>query len=132
MQLFPSSGYNFMRFGLTGMALGIVGIGLFPTEGLVFSHFLHQLTAYVVVGISFIGMFFLGKIVPNVYPKGFVFSSAALGVTCLLVVLVYTPIHLEFAWMELILFFLLGIWIGFLGHETEQYVRRQPVAGREG
>jgi hypothetical protein len=132
MRLFPSSGYNFTRLGLTGMALGIVGIGLFPTEGLVFSHFLHQLTAYVVVGISFTGMFFLGKIVPNVYPKGFVYFSTVLGVICLLVVLVYTPIQLEFAWMELILFSLLGVWIGCLGHETKQYVRRQPVAGREG
>jgi hypothetical protein len=60
MRLFPSSGYNFTRFGLTGMALGIVDIGL--SDGrMVFSHFLHQLTAYVVVGIKLIGMFFLGK-----------------------------------------------------------------------
>ena len=132
MQLYPSSGYNFMRFGLTGIGLSIVGIGLFPTEGLPFSHFLHQSTAYVVVGISFVGMFFLSKIVPTVYPKGFIYGSAALGVLCLVVIISYTPIHLEFAWMELILFFLIGVWIGSLGHETEKYVRRQPAIARHG
>jgi hypothetical protein len=127
MRLFPSWGYNLMRFGLTGMGLGIVGIGLFPTEGLVFSHFLHLLTANTVVGVSFIGMFFLNRIVPNIYPKGFVYFSKALGVICLLVIVVYIPIQLEFAWMELILFCLLGVWIGFFGHETKRYVRRQPI-----
>jgi hypothetical protein len=37
--------YNFIHFDLTGIGLGIVGVGLFPTEGVRFSHELHMVRA---------------------------------------------------------------------------------------
>jgi hypothetical protein len=125
--LFPQRGYDWLRFGLTGTCIGIVGVGLFPTEGLSFSHDLHIFSAYLMAVLFILGMLLIDNIAPNIYPKTFIYSARVLGVVCILVFAANLMKYLEFVPMELILFMFFGVWVFYFRSETKQYIRKQVL-----
>jgi len=126
---FRLSSYDLIRIGLTGASVGIIGVGLFPTEGLFLSHELHLLSAHVMTLLCVIGMLFLPIIAPDIYPKNFIYLSRASGIICIVIWLADRFHIISFTAMELLLFSIFGIWIGIFSEYTKQYARRQdPVA----
>jgi hypothetical protein len=124
---FPSSGFNIIRFGLTGIGLGIVGVGLFPTEGLPFSHEMHLLSAHVMAVLCILGMLLISVITPNIFPTNFVYFSGVLGIICILAIVAHFAQRLQFVAMELMLFGLFGVWVFFFRFQTKHYVRQQLI-----
>jgi hypothetical protein len=122
--MFAWRSYNFIRFGLTGLGLGIVGVGLFPTEGLRFSHELHMVSAYVMAVLCILGMLLLSLIAPNIYPSRFVYFSAGLGALCILAIVAHFTGFIGFVPMELTLFALFGAWVFFFRAATKQFFRQ--------
>jgi hypothetical protein len=126
-KLFPPAGFQWIRIGLTGIGLGIIGVGLFPTEGLSFSHDLHLASAYGMSGLTILGMLTLNLLAPNIYPQQVVNVSRALGVLCVLIVIAHFAGLLSFVVMELILFAFFGGWMFYFRYHTMQYVRQQVI-----
>lgn len=126
-KLFPTRGFEIVRLGITGIGLGIVGVGLFPTEGLSFSNGLHLLSAYGVSILCVLGMLGLHLIVPNIYDARFTLVSRVMGGGAVMVALSHFFGPLGFTPMELILFAICGVWIFYFRHATKQYVRQQVI-----
>ncbi|MFN8374906.1 MAG: hypothetical protein U0694_18775 [Anaerolineae bacterium] len=127
INLFPPRGYDILRFGITGTCLGIIGVGLFPTEGSAFSHNLHLFSAYTMAVLYIAGMLLLEVIAPNIYPKSFVYIARGFGVLCIVLFVANLAKVLAFVPMELLLFAAFGLWIFAFRYETKQYVRKTAL-----
>lgn len=125
---FPRHGYNIIRYGLVSTAVLIMGIGLYPSAINPLSDFVHNAIANILSVIVVLGMFLLGWIAPNVYPKRFVQLSLGFGGLCVVVfVLHYVLGVINFVAFEIILFLLFGAWLYLFMQESKTYIRQQDI-----
>lgn len=123
---FPPRGLQILRFTLTGIAIGIIGVGLFPASITRLSATLHNLSAHGITILFILLMLGLRWIAPNIYQLLFLNVSFGLGVLCLLALGAYFIIgFINFVVLELILFSTFGVWVYLFKTNTIHYIRQQ-------
>lgn len=125
-------GYNVIRLGLVGICSGLIGVGIFPTQGVRFTdlipeNMLHQISAEVMSVLCILGMLFLGVYARNIYPRRFVILSLIFGVASVLIAAGHyltKPQYIKFVPMELSLFVIFAFWIVLFRSLTQRYIDR--------
>ncbi len=126
---FPRRGFQVLRLGLILVGLGIVGVGLFPTTITRLSNDLHNLSAHGMALTVVAGMFLIGRIAPDVYPRSFITLSLGLGLACVMSILLHFAFNaINFVVLELILFALFGVWIFLFQRYTKDYMHQYDAA----
>lgn len=127
--LFPWRSYRLLKYGLVLICVGVIGVGLFPIRISQLSNDLHNISAHGMAVLFIIGMLFINRIAPNIYPPVFVQLSRVMGIMAVAALLAYYLFAvINFVALELLLFALFALWIYLFKERTQAYIRQQDAA----
>lgn len=107
---FPSSGARFLTLALAVAAIGLTGVGVFPTYINPISMFFHNLSSNLMLLVLLILMLGLRWIAPPLGTRVHL-ASIVLGVVCLLDLALYVTHLFGFVFFEVVAILILLLWL---------------------